>query len=486
MTAILSPPLIFQGVGFGGEPLPFGYLYSYIAGTSTPQATWTDSTQVQQNLNPVKLNVNGQAPVWLDPTLTYKFKLTDALGNQVYTTDQVQGSLTAASLASIFQALFLATITAGNIGSILYPQTAAEAAAGVTPTNYAYPQGDSRRYGADLTGVADSTTALQNLIKVCESDTQGAGTEARLIGGTYKITSALNFTKRYVRLRGDGWGVTSIVMNGVADNVFHLVAPVSGYWQPIISDFSVLADSTSLDCFDVSALSGGVQYMFQFEFRNLYTQQGGRGIFASNAFSGVFSNWNSWSYNNHSFAVACGPGISWISCYALSTGTAKAGFRLCGEIALYSCNGINAGDWWGVFGQDPTAADGFQNDFPTFSDDYPDITIINPNIEAFAQTTLTAYAITVHNVYKQFTITGGKVEHEGSANYGGIINCRLGAFNTGAPARLAFGLFFLGSGTAQGPAGGLTNAYLYMGQRTGIFEDSSGDLCQELDYDLLQ
>ena len=68
MTAILSPPLIFQGVGFGGEPLPFGYLYSYIAGTATPQATWTDSTQVQQNLNPVKLNVNGQAPVWLDPT----------------------------------------------------------------------------------------------------------------------------------------------------------------------------------------------------------------------------------------------------------------------------------------------------------------------------------------------------------------------------------------------------------------------------------
>src|ERR1700742_4441330 len=99
MTAVISPPLIFQGVGFGGLPLPFGKLFSYEAGTSTPQATWTDSTEVQQNANPIILNANGQAPVWLDPSLTYKFRLTDALNNQIYVTDQVQGSLTAAALS---------------------------------------------------------------------------------------------------------------------------------------------------------------------------------------------------------------------------------------------------------------------------------------------------------------------------------------------------------------------------------------------------
>ena len=45
MTSVLCPPLTFQGVGFGGEPLPFGYLYSYITGPSTRAATWTDNAR---------------------------------------------------------------------------------------------------------------------------------------------------------------------------------------------------------------------------------------------------------------------------------------------------------------------------------------------------------------------------------------------------------------------------------------------------------
>lgn len=89
MSAQPVPPLIFQGVGFGGLPLPGGKLYSYIAGTSTPQATYTDSTESTPNTNPVILNSNGQAPVWIDPTKSYKFILTDALGNQIYTTNNI-------------------------------------------------------------------------------------------------------------------------------------------------------------------------------------------------------------------------------------------------------------------------------------------------------------------------------------------------------------------------------------------------------------
>ena len=45
-----------------------------------------------------------------------------------------------------------------------YARTAAEIAAGVTPTNYAYAPGDVRRYGADPTGATDSTTAIQNAV----------------------------------------------------------------------------------------------------------------------------------------------------------------------------------------------------------------------------------------------------------------------------------------------------------------------------------
>lgn len=45
-----------------------------------------------------------------------------------------------------------------------YPQTAAEVTAGVTPTFYNFPAGDVRRYGADSSGVADSTAAIQQAI----------------------------------------------------------------------------------------------------------------------------------------------------------------------------------------------------------------------------------------------------------------------------------------------------------------------------------
>lgn len=42
-----------------------------------------------------------------------------------------------------------------------WPQTSTESSAGVTPSDLQYPPGDVRRYGADLTGASDSTTALQ-------------------------------------------------------------------------------------------------------------------------------------------------------------------------------------------------------------------------------------------------------------------------------------------------------------------------------------
>jgi hypothetical protein len=167
---------VFQGVGFGGLPLPFGKLFSYVAGTSTPQATYVDSTQTTPNTNPVILNANGQAAVWLNPLLTYKFILQDQFGNQIYTTDQVQGSLTAAALSVILTQQF--------IGAILYPQTAAESAAGVTPVNlfinFETPV-DLRRYGQNGTATPDnaaltSALAVLNGTGVIELPANFAGT----------------------------------------------------------------------------------------------------------------------------------------------------------------------------------------------------------------------------------------------------------------------------------------------------------------------
>lgn len=68
----------------------------------------------------------------------------------------------------------------------IYGQTQAEADALVTPTNYGFPPGDVRRYGADPFGVTDSATAF-NLAGL-SNDT------VHLPSGTYRIDSQVTFS----------------------------------------------------------------------------------------------------------------------------------------------------------------------------------------------------------------------------------------------------------------------------------------------------
>jgi hypothetical protein len=63
------------------------------------------------------------------------------------------------------------------------PRTAAEIAAGVTPTNVSYPVGNVLRYGADPSGVAGSSAAL-----MAAGNSFGAqGGTVFLPAGTYSI-----------------------------------------------------------------------------------------------------------------------------------------------------------------------------------------------------------------------------------------------------------------------------------------------------------
>lgn len=100
MTAQLAPATVYQAFYPNGSLLAGGQLFTYAAGTTTPQATYVDSTQTTQNTNPVILNASGQANVWLDPTLSYKFVLQDKFGNIVPpgSVDNIQGILNATSL----------------------------------------------------------------------------------------------------------------------------------------------------------------------------------------------------------------------------------------------------------------------------------------------------------------------------------------------------------------------------------------------------
>lgn len=85
------PTLTFAPLGTGGLAVPGGRLYTYIAGGTTPQNTFTDETGVSANTNPVVLDSTGNANVWLTPGASYRFDLYDSNGVLLRTVDNVPG-----------------------------------------------------------------------------------------------------------------------------------------------------------------------------------------------------------------------------------------------------------------------------------------------------------------------------------------------------------------------------------------------------------
>ena len=86
---ILAPLLKQRHCDSNNQPLAGGKLYSYIAGTTTPQATYTDQGGLTENANPVILDSDGYAAVWMDPSLAYKFVLKDSNDVVQFTVDNV-------------------------------------------------------------------------------------------------------------------------------------------------------------------------------------------------------------------------------------------------------------------------------------------------------------------------------------------------------------------------------------------------------------
>lgn len=72
-----------------GQPLAGGLVFSYLAGSSTPTSTFTDSTMSTANPNPVVLDSAGRANIWLNPAVSYKIVLQNSLGVTQWSVDGV-------------------------------------------------------------------------------------------------------------------------------------------------------------------------------------------------------------------------------------------------------------------------------------------------------------------------------------------------------------------------------------------------------------
>ncbi|GAC1664577.1 MAG: hypothetical protein PVS3B2_00450 [Candidatus Dormibacteraceae bacterium] len=104
-TVNLSPLPKMRFTDSNGNPLVGGKVFTYAAGTTTKQNTYTDASGGTPNANPVLLDSRGEASIWLDQTLAYKVTLspatdTDPPTSPFWTMDNIAGGGPLSSLTS--------------------------------------------------------------------------------------------------------------------------------------------------------------------------------------------------------------------------------------------------------------------------------------------------------------------------------------------------------------------------------------------------
>jgi hypothetical protein len=97
MSVNLSPVAgaAAQFLDNAGNVLTGGKLFTYLAGTTTPAAVYTDSTGTAFHANPIILDAAGRVPaggeIWLSDNISYKFVLKDANDVLIATWDNIIG-----------------------------------------------------------------------------------------------------------------------------------------------------------------------------------------------------------------------------------------------------------------------------------------------------------------------------------------------------------------------------------------------------------
>lgn len=197
MSVFLSP-VGGAGAQFfdnNGTPLAGGKLYTYLAGTTTPEASYTSSSGATTHSNPIVLDAAGRVPssneIWLTDNVTYKFVLKDANDVLIATWDNIPG------MNDVVAADVPFTGFKGQVGTVesLAGDNGADwigfqpAGTAATPRSAQDKMRDwvsVKDFGATGDGVTDDLFALQNAQTYVLST--GGGT-LYFPPGTYYITA---------------------------------------------------------------------------------------------------------------------------------------------------------------------------------------------------------------------------------------------------------------------------------------------------------
>jgi len=172
-----------------GSPLTGGKLYSYAAGTTTPQASYTTAAGTTAHTNPIILNSAGRVAtgeIWLTAGSNYKFVLYTSTDVLIATWDNITG--------------INGTGITSNASTVVYDPAGTGAVATTVQTKLRESV-SVKDFGAVGDGVTDDTAAFN-------SAAASAAYEIQVPYGTYNISSKVTINKS--KLIGDGSSGTII------------------------------------------------------------------------------------------------------------------------------------------------------------------------------------------------------------------------------------------------------------------------------------
>ena len=166
-----------------GVILSGGLVYTYAAGTTTPQTAYTTSAGNVAHTNPIVLDSAGRVSsggeIWLTQNQAYKFVLKTSASITVGTYDNISGSSDPGNIYAAF---------AASSGSSLIGYLPAGANAVATTVQTKLRESVSvADFGAVGDNSTDDTTALQNAIDYAVAN----GLQLNFAAKTYKITAPL-------------------------------------------------------------------------------------------------------------------------------------------------------------------------------------------------------------------------------------------------------------------------------------------------------
>jgi len=227
---------IFAGAGAqfldnAGNVLTGGKIFSYLAGTTTSEPTYTDVTGTIAHTNPIILDASGRVPsggeIWLTEAISYKFILRDTNDVLIATYDNITGNNSGvntfiANLANTSDPTkgdalvgFRQSNSTGNLVG----------AVGRTVHQKLQESVSVLDFGADNTGATNTTAAINTALS----------SGAKLVHfptGTYRIDATVVVPKD-VSIFGDGAGATifnasQAVEANIIDNA-HITSPIATY-----------------------------------------------------------------------------------------------------------------------------------------------------------------------------------------------------------------------------------------------------------------